>query len=291
MFTKLKAQTAELEVALGKFHADPPSNPTMAHTVTSALTLTATDVEVKLEKLRRKAMLTGDARLYNEKKSSEILLFCADFDRVRAEITEATTITAEAAAVFQKSEQIEAEAAAKAAAEEAETKRVADEAAAAAVAAAEAAAAAVAAEAAAARAAVEFRIKVEKEELARQKVAQATAAAAAEAEAARALHQMDVDRAAAAEADREEADPVPDGFYLSLTIVVESDTSTLLLELPEGDATTVTALKTAIASACANVGVDSILFTGGRRLSNDGWTLRRCRIKRGTVVHVGVPAV
>lgn len=294
LFTKLKTQTAELEAALGKYRASPPADPIDARGVTDALAKSASSVEEKLIKLRKKAMLTGEARIFNENKSAEILLFCTEFDRVLAEVNEAAESSREMALVHEAKVQEIAKAEAKAAAEKAAAEKRMQEAAAAAAA---AAALEVEAREAAARMEAE-RLATEREAAAKATEREAAAKAEAERKAladaevtAQAAESAKMDFVPPTKVTEPEVDPEPKGYYLNLAIVIGDAKSSLQMELPDGDSTTIETLKTMLALTGNGISSNCILFTGGRQLTNPEWTLRKCRVKRGAVVHVGVQKV
>jgi hypothetical protein len=241
-------------------------------------------------------MLPPAQRLYNEAKSAEILQFCARFDKLMGEVTEAAAATvaaadvarAEAASVESQRQRAAAEAKAEqqaiAQAEEARRAEEAEREAAANAAAEERSrqAAAEAEAAAAAEAAVEAAATA-------AKAAAAVAAAAAEAEVAAAA----VAAAVQATNDAAAASAVPEGYYVIIATIRQADdqggegASRLALALPNGDATTVAELKSLIADVVPSVGQSCVCVCGGRQLANPDWNLRRCRVKSGAVIHTG----
>jgi hypothetical protein len=237
-------------------------------------------------------MLPPAQRLYNEAKSAEILQFCARFDKLMGEVTEAAAATVAAADVAR----------AEAASVESQRQRAAAEAKAEQQAIAQAEEARRAEEAereAAANAAAEERFRQAAAEAAA--AAAAEAAAAAKAAAAVAAAEAEVAAAAAAAAaqatnDAAAASAVPEGYYVIIATIRQADdqggegASRLALALPNGDATTVAELKSLIADVVPSVGQSCVCVCGGRQLANPDWNLRRCRVKSGAVIHAGATA-
>jgi len=297
LFTRLKAQTAEIEASLRRFSvSSSPEDPIAAHVMASSILQSAVGIKDKLAKLRAKAQLTGEGRIYNENKSTEILLFCTKFDELLAEVTDISTVTAKKAHTREEELKASKELALELE-REAEAKRVKEE-----------------------NAASVVPSHVEEEIIAAATTSSPSCPVFdnhVDMLVVQAHHtpHTTINDELAMETPASDETPVlspsnstilaetttttvlaskpnvpelPTGFYLRLAVAGSSESRREILELPNGCNTTIEELHNRIASSL-KVESRCVLFSGGRQLKNPNLTLQQCRMKTGTLIHVGIP--
>lgn len=248
----------------------------------------------KTIKLKKKASLTGDDRLYNEKKSAEILAYCKRHEELGGKLralSESLTpawkilIDVEESKINEIAESKKAEESRLA--EELERKRKAEE----------------QEQLELERRKEEARIQAEQEEFAATEKArkeyEAKLASKADAEKAKrkaaeeevanrvAIIKQQADSQLAElheKAKPKEAADVNSGFVIRAKVVGEDLTLAISME---SDSATVADLKTKLLQMIESLKEDQIIvFAGGRTLQDD-WTLRRCRLRKNALVQVG----
>eukprot|EP00040_Diaphanoeca_grandis_P018793 m.98902 g.98902 ORF g.98902 m.98902 type:complete len:335 (+) comp27110_c0_seq1:325-1329(+) len=260
----------------------------------SAIKTVMLEIEPKLLKMELKAKLEGDAKIYNEKKSAQILQVCSvfaslqkDFDPMFAPIDAAWKMVIQAKQTQTKQQ-----------ADDIERKRKREE----------------AEQLARDKQAIAEKLMQEQALLEAKALAERTAQEhaqreadafreakrrqeeAAKAEAALTFQQR-VERAKLEAGVPVVAPEPPTNKHqlltkplpiFSLQIQVSGPAKAFTVELVDGNDTTIASLKTLIADTQTDLPPDKqIIFAGGRQL-NDKWNLKKCRIKNKGTVHVGV---